>query len=230
MIIPIKSIGSKSIYSIKSIQFTEKITLKKRLEIANLINKIIIRYKILDALDVGTTKETGYCDNIIVKNLKNVQKFKTISNVKINDPFFQIIIKNSITSEISEKNINKLKSDLVISNATIEHVGNLQHQIKMIQNIIRLTKKIFIISTPNRYFPIEFHTKIPLIHFLPKKIHRYLLRLFGFRFLSKEKNLNLLSEKDLLLIMNKFKNQIKYKIKSIKLFNIKSNLILIGKK
>ena len=169
MIIPIKSIGSKSIYSIKSIQFTEKITLKKRLEIANLINKIIIKYKILDVLDVGTTKETGYCDNIIVKNLKNVQKFKTISNVKINDPFFQIIIKNSITSEISEKNINKLKSDLVISNATIEHVGNLQHQIKMMQNIIKLTKKIFIVSTPNRYFPIEFHTKIPLIHFFPKK-------------------------------------------------------------
>jgi hypothetical protein len=100
----------------------------------------------------------------------------------------------------------------------------------MMRNIIKLTKKIFIISTPNRYFPIEFHTKIPLIHFLPKKIHRYLLKLCGFHFFSKEKNLNLLSEKDLLLIMNKFKNQVKYKIKSIKLFNIKSNLILIGKK
>lgn len=226
----IKSIGSKSIYSIKSIQFTEKLTLKKRLEIANLINKIIKNYKILDVLDVGTTKETGYCDNIIVKNLLNVKKFKSISNVIIKDPFFEIISKNSITNELSQKYINKLKSDLVISNATIEHVGNLQHQIKMMQNIIKLTKKIFIISTPNRYFPIEFHTKIPLIHFFPKKIHRCLLKLFGFHFFSKEKNLNLLSEKDLLLIMNKFKNKIKYKIKSIKLFNIKSNLILIGKK
>ena len=74
----IKSIGSKSIYSIKLLQFTEKITLRKRLEIANLINKIIKNYKILDVLDVGTTKETGYCDNIIVKSLLNVKKFKSI--------------------------------------------------------------------------------------------------------------------------------------------------------
>lgn len=127
----IKSIGSKSIYSIKLLQFTEKITLRKRLEIAKLINKIIKNYKILDVLDVGTTKETGYCDNIIVKSLLNVKKFKSISNVIIKDPFFEIISKNSITNELSQKYINKLKSDLVISNATIEHVGNLQHQIKM---------------------------------------------------------------------------------------------------
>ena len=59
----------------------------------------------------------------------------------IKDPFFQIISKNSITNELKKKYINKLKSDLVISNATIEHVGNLQHQIKMMQNIIKLTKK-----------------------------------------------------------------------------------------
>ena len=60
----------------------------------------------------------------------------------------------------------------------------------MCENIINLSKKYFIIITPNRFHPIDFHTKIPFLHWLPKKIHRLLLSLLGFKLLSKEKNLN----------------------------------------
>ena len=34
----------------------------------------------------------------------------------------------------------------------------------MLENDIKLTKKIFVITTPNKFYPIELHTKIPLIH------------------------------------------------------------------
>ena len=98
----------------------------------------------------------------------------------------------------------------------------------MIKNIIKLSKKIFIIITPNRWYPIDFHTKIPFIHWLPKKIHRNFLNLIGLSFFSEEKNLNLLNEKDFNNFMKNF--NFKYKILNVKLFNIKSNLILIGKK
>lgn len=83
---------------------------------------------------------------------------------------------------------------MVISNATIEHVGNEKQQLKMLKNIIKLTKKIFIVITPNRLHPIEFHTKIPFIHWLPKKIHRKILSVIGQKYLSEEKNLNLLKK------------------------------------
>ena len=99
----------------------------------------------------------------------------------------------------------------------------------MCKNIINLSKKYYIIITPNRYHPLEFHTKIPLIHWLPKKTHRILLQLFGLNFFANEKNLNLLSYNDFNLIM-KILGQTNYKIESINFIFFKSNLILIGKK
>ena len=76
---------------------------------------------------------------------------------------------------------------------------------------------------------MEFHTRVPFIHFFPKKIHRKILRFFGEKFLSLEENLNLISEKDL----NNFCKTLNIKnyiIKSISLLGIKSNLILIIRK
>lgn len=64
--------------------------------------------------------------------------------------------------------------DVCWSNAVLEHVGDEEKQILFLKEIKRVAKKAFI-TTPNRYFPIEVHTKIPLLHFLPKKIFdRYL--------------------------------------------------------
>ena len=117
----------------------------------------------------------------------------------------------------------------MISNATIEHVGSKKKQIKMCENIIKLSKKYFIIITPNRLHPLEFHTKIPLIHWMPKKIHRKILKFLGFNFLSKEENLNLLTKKDLIDIMKELK-QSKYHFFHIRFLFFKSNIILIGKK
>jgi len=38
---------------------------------------------------------------------------------------------------------------------------------------------------------------IPLIHWFPKKIHRFILKKIGLDFFSKESNLNLLSDNEL---------------------------------
>jgi SAM-dependent methyltransferase len=59
--------------------------------------------------------------------------------------------------------------DICWSNAVIEHVGNQEKQILFLREIKRVSKCAFI-TTPNRYFPIEVHTKTPLIHWLPKRI------------------------------------------------------------
>ena len=98
----------------------------------------------------------------------------------------------------------------------------------MISNIIALTKKNFILITPNRFHFIDFHTQIPFIHWLPKKIHRKILSLIGLKFYSKEENLNLLSTNDLVNFLNNFDN-IEYKIQYINFLGFKSNCIIFGK-
>ena len=119
--------------------------------------------------------------------------------------------------------------DIVTSSATIEHVGNFKNQIKFIQECLRVSKHKIFITTPNRYYPIELHTKIPLIHFLPKNIHRKILHFLGENFLSLEENLNLLTKNDILKICQILEIK-KFKIEEIKLFGFVSNFVIIIEK
>ena len=218
-----------TIYAINHYNFFDKIVLKKRLEISNIINNTIKDLQIYDALDIGTTSDDkNVSSNTVIKNIKNIEKFKCISDQMVTSNFFSKILKKSITEEFSENELYKFSSDLVMSNATIEHVGGVLNQKKMIENIIKLTKKIFVITTPNRFHPIEFHTKIPLIHWFPKSIYRKILKILGLSFYANEENLNLLTVDDLKKILDSQK--IAYEIKFIKLFFFKSNIIIIGKK
>jgi len=207
----------------------DRIVLNKRIEMTKIIKKSIRNLKLKDALDVGSTSDTAYrSSNYIIKHLTEIKKKYSLSDQLIKSKLFDKNFKKSIIDKFSKSEITKIKSDIVLSNATIEHVGSFKSQIKMTKNMIYLAKKLFIISTPNRFHPIEFHTKLPFLHWLPKKIHRKILNILGLKFHAKEKNLNLLSKTDLIEIMRilKFKN---FKIFNIKFFGITSNYILVGK-
>ena len=218
------------IYSHGHNGFFDKILIKKRKEMKEVIIQHLNNEKFSEALDIGTTNDLeNESSNYLIKNLPNITLYRSISNQKIENKFFSKSLNKSILSEFSAIEIQDFKSELVISNATIEHVGKFENQIKMVENIIKLSKKFFIINTPNRYHPLEFHTKLPLIHWLPKKIHRKLLSLTGFTYSAKEENLNLLSKNELRILLNRF-DFIKYTILDIKFFGFISNYIVIGKK
>ena len=62
--------------------------------------------------------------------------------------------------------------DIVFSNAVIEHVGGRERQRNLVSEAIRVGRRVFI-TTPNRRFPVEVHTRLPFVHWLPDSIsHR----------------------------------------------------------
>jgi len=61
--------------------------------------------------------------------------------------------------------------DIVWSNAVIEHVGRFEDQQQMAREIMRVGKRWFV-TTPNRWYPYEFHLRLPLVTWLP--CHGYL--------------------------------------------------------
>lgn len=69
--------------------------------------------------------------------------------------------------------------DLVYSNAVIEHVGTLQDQQAMAREVMRVGRSWFI-TTPNRWFPFEFHTRLPLIGWLPAPLMKRLARVWSY--------------------------------------------------
>ncbi|MBP9822361.1 MAG: class I SAM-dependent methyltransferase [Candidatus Pacebacteria bacterium] len=104
--------------------------------------------------------------------------------------------------------------DIVFSSATAEHVGSRDNQQQFINEIMRVGKKVFV-TTPDRFFPIEVHTGIPLLHWLPVSIYRKILKSVGLDFFSREENLNLLSKKDFSGLFNDKAVVIKRKIVSL---------------
>ena len=217
------------IYSHNHFKFFENIILKKRYEIIEIIKEQINLNKIYNILDIGTTSdEQNISSNLIVKSLNNVNEFNSISDQKITSSFFKKILQKSITENFSEEEIKKFGSDLVVSSATIEHVGNYNNQKMMLSNMIKLSKNMIIITTPNRFHPVDFHTKIPFIHWLPKTIHRKMLKFLNLSFYSREENLNLLSKSDFIKLAKD--ENITYEFRYIRLLGFISNLIFIGKK
>lgn len=180
-------------------------------------------------LDVGTTDIVNDFENIFIQMYPYRKNITCLSNQKLE------ILKNKYTElniEVGDARSMKFKDesfDLVHSNATIEHVGDYQNQIKFIKECYRVSNKLVFIQTPNKYFPIDFHTKIPIIHFLPGKFHRFILKLFGLKFYSDINNLNLVSKNKLVEFMNKL-NISDFEILEHRLFGFVSNLILIIRK
>jgi hypothetical protein len=119
--------------------------------------------------------------------------------------------------------------DLVFSSAVIEHVGRRENQARFIRECVRVSRKYVFITTPNRYYPIELHTALPLLHWLPPQTYRNILARINKPFFAREENLNLMCKKDLVAMMNKI-GHAGYKIKHIRFLGFKSNLLLIIRK
>jgi hypothetical protein len=69
--------------------------------------------------------------------------------------------------------------DISYSNAVIEHVGKRNAQLQFLRELYRVARRGYL-TTPNRYFPVEVHTRVPLLHILlTKSWFDRLLRFIG---------------------------------------------------
>ena len=58
--------------------------------------------------------------------------------------------------------------DIGFSNAVVEHVaGGRDGQRRFVHELCRVARRVFV-TTPNRWFPLEVHTLLPLVHWLPE--------------------------------------------------------------
>jgi SAM-dependent methyltransferase len=68
--------------------------------------------------------------------------------------------------------------DVVFSNAVIEHVGGRERQRALVSEALRVGRRAFV-TTPNRWFPVEVHTRVPLVHWLPDRLSHPAYRALG---------------------------------------------------
>jgi len=69
--------------------------------------------------------------------------------------------------------------DWVFCNEVIEHSGSAERQYALVAELYRVARKGVFLTTANRRHPIEFKSRLPMLHLLPDAAWRRLLKWFG---------------------------------------------------
>jgi hypothetical protein len=129
-------------------------------------------------LDVGVTDSAWRSGNFIEANYPWPSQITAVSIDPV--PTFQRHYPD-ITLVIADgKNLPfpDQSFEIGFSNAVIEHVGSRDEQRKLVSEMLRTCRRVFI-ATPNARFPIDPHTLLPFAHWLPTRIWHRVLRLAG---------------------------------------------------
>jgi hypothetical protein len=177
-------------------------------------------------LDIGVTSDRTYENSNYLEALYPYKE--RITAAGIDDGKFLEVLYPGVTfvqADALDLPFEDASFDLVHSSAVLEHVGSYENQARMIAECLRVARRGVCLTTPNRWFPIEFHTQLPLIHWLPKPMHRAICRATGYGFYAEESNLNLMTKSDLLRLAPQHANW-RFVLRFGRLLGLNSNLIL----
>lgn len=153
-------------------------------------------------LDIGVNNiEYSYVDNFLEKNYPYLSQITALGiddNAAFKERYPEV---KSIIYDGKIFPFEDQQFDIGWSNAVLEHVGDETAQILFLKEIKRTCKRIYL-TTPNRYFPFEVHTRYPLIHWLPKRTFDSIISHTSKKWAAGD-YMNLLSRKKLEYLLHK---------------------------
>lgn len=179
-----------------------------------------------EVLDLGVTPDTDLRDSNFFEKLYPYKDKLTVASVEdcdflVEEYGLKAFVKNKSKERLPFDNE---QFDILFCSAVLEHVGTREDQRFFLEECMRVSKKIFV-TTPNRYFPIEMHTFLPFLHWLPWKIFQKIVRRLKGEFWADINNLNLVSGKDIKKMFGEKNICISY----IKTWGWNSNLVIVRK-
>lgn len=183
-------------------------------------------------LDVGATSDQSYSSSNYLEAWYPTKS--QITAVGIDDASFLELLYPGLTfvqANGLDLPFRDASYDVVHSSAVLEHVGSFDNQIRFIAECARVARKALFLTTPNRWFPVEFHTVLPLVHWLPKSAFRGLMRRTGRGFFADEANLNLMAANELRKAAKTALDPARFDIEvsSVSLAGWPSNLLLVAR-
>jgi ubiquinone/menaquinone biosynthesis C-methylase UbiE len=120
-------------------------------------------------LDIGATSDQTYSSSNYFEALyphkhRIVAAGLQDASSKRSTPGVRYLRANALCLPLPDQSFN-----LVHSAAVLEHVGSLRNQARTVAECLRVARRGICLTTPNRWFPIELHTQLPLVHWLPNQ-------------------------------------------------------------
>ncbi len=175
-------------------------------------------------LDFGASDVVGDAANVLERNYSYPEKVTAVG-LGAGDAFkkeYPLMSYVQITAN-SPLPFEDKHFDIVSSNAVLEHVGSAENQRFFIAEAARVGKQVFL-SVPNKMFPVEHHTAIPLLHWMPRTF-RLACQAFKKTYWAEPKNLILMSRDYLdTLVPHGLNYTISYS--GIKIGRFSSNIVL----
>jgi hypothetical protein len=114
--------------------------------------------------------------------------------------------------------------EIATANAVLEHVGSAEHQRQFVAELCRVARKVFI-SVPHRYFPVEHHTALPIVHFTDRSF-RIACTFAGKSKWAQDENLILMTRKQLWRLAGSIDRSVAVGYTGLRLGPLSSNLFL----
>lgn len=180
----VSKLGERLVYSRVSHLFSRWSRAKKTERFQQLVNSS----KANTVLDVGAGIEwVGAQNTLYLEYCSGKIQLQRLVAIGIEDmhplalryPRIGFLQGNGTSLPLADKSF-----DVAYSNAVIEHIFPISSRKSFIAELLRVAHGIFI-TTPNKYFPIEVHTRLPFIHWLPQSLANQILGRIGLAYLAR---------------------------------------------
>ena len=138
-------------------------SLRNRRKKADFIFAFLAEHNAKDVLLVGATGDEYGLENsgIIESQIAKRYPVKMGINIEPAHTTYPFMIADAREMPFGDNYV-----DFALANAIIEHVGQEQEQRRMVEEMTRVSRT-WIITTPNKWFPVESHTSTLFLHWFP---------------------------------------------------------------
>jgi hypothetical protein len=148
-------------------------------------------------LDIGVSADDHHSSNHLEKRYAHTERICGLSIDHHPELRSQFSLMALVEGDARALPFASESFDFVYSHAVIEHVGSRAEQLRFLAEALRVARCGAFITTPNRWFPVETHTGLPLLHFLPARFHRWAFRTLGKSMYGTQQQLNLMGARTL---------------------------------